>query len=276
MKFMKFIFCLFLLFVSFYFTISFSSSSFSLSSLTDISSWGIFKNIFKSTMNSNTDNMFLLLGNSSNDVVLNTLDYKNDDKEMLVYLYNTHNREEYATTVYGITPTVVDVSSMIQNELLKYYVYSYVEDMDVVGEMYKKKLSYYDTYDISRSNIMKIRKKYPSIDYIFDVHRDSVTKDLSIVKIGDKSYAKVMFLIGKKNPNYKENEKNIEKMASYINKKYHGVLRSNYYNKYYFNQDISSNAFLVEVGGPDNTIYELHNTASVLAEAIVYLIKGEL
>ena len=48
---------------------------------------------------------------------------------------------------------------------------------------------------------------YKSINYIFDIHRDSVSGDLSRVKINDKSYAKIMFLVGKKNSNYKENEK---------------------------------------------------------------------
>ena len=83
-----------------------------------------------------------------------------------------------------------------------------------------------------------------------------------------------MFLVGKKNSNYKENEKNIKIMSDYINKKYPGILRNNYYNNYIFNQDLIPNAFLIEVGGIDNTIEELHNTSQVLAEAINYLIGG--
>ena len=172
MKYIKIIFCLFLIFISFYFTINSSINELDLVSIYDINTKKIIKNIFLSVGNDKTDNALKLLkSNDSNDIVINTMDTKNTNKKIEVYLYNTHNKEEYKTNVYGITPSVVDVSNMIQSELLKYYVYSYVEDMDVVGEMYKKKLSYYDTYDISRSNIMKIRKKYPSIDYIFDVHR---------------------------------------------------------------------------------------------------------
>ncbi len=275
MKHIKFIFCLFLIFISFYFIINTSINELDLTSIYNINTKKIIKNIFLSVGNDTTDNTLKLLkSNNSNDIVINTMDTKTTNKNIEVYLYNTHNKEEYKTNVYGITPTVMDVSNMIQNELLKYYVYSYVEKMDVVGEMKNKNLEYYDTYDISRNNIINIRKKYPSINYIFDIHRDSVTKDLSRVTINDKNYAKIMFLVGKKNSNYKENEKNIKIMSDYINKKYPKILRNNYYNNYIFNQDIIPNAFLIEVGGPDNTIEELYNTSQVLAEAINHLIGG--
>ena len=275
MKYIKIIFCLFLIFISFYFTINNSINESDPISIYNINTKKIIKNIFLSVGNDKTNNSLKLLkSNNSNDIVINTINTKSTNKKIEVYLYNTHNKEEYKTNSYGVTPSVVDVSKMIQSELLKYYIYSYVEKIDVVGEMKKKNLEYYDTYDISRSNIISIRKKYPSINYIFDIHRDSVTGDLSRVKINDKSYAKIMFLIGKKNPNYKENEKNIKTMSNYINKKYPGILRNNYYNNYIFNQDIVPNAFLIEVGGPDNTIEELHNTSQVLAEAINHLNGG--
>ena len=275
MKYIKIIFCLFLIVISFYFTIN---SSFYEGDLVDINNMNtkkIIKNIFLSIGNEKTNNVLnLLKSNNSNEIVINTIDTNSTNKKIEVYLYNSHNREEYKTNIYGITPSVMDVSNMIQNELLKYYVYSYVEKMDVVGEIKKRDLEYYDTYDISRNNIISIRKKYPSINYIFDIHRDSVSGDLSRVKINDKSYAKIMFLVGKKNSNYKENEKNIKVMSDYINKKYPGILRNNYYNNYIFNQDLIPNAFLIEVGGIDNTIEELHNTSQVLADAINYLMGG--
>lgn len=275
MKCIKIMFCLFLIFVSFYFTIV-NLSNIEILEINNISAKKIIKEIFYKIGNDNTNDVLSLLKtNDSNDIVINTLDV-NTSKDLEVYIYNTHNKEEYQTNIYGITPTVVDVSNMIQNKLLEYYVYSYVEKMDVVGEMKKRNLEYYDTYDISRNNIINIRKKYPSINYIFDIHRDSVTNDLSRVEIDNKSYAKIMFLIGKKNSNYKKNEKNVQIMKDYINEKYPNILRNNYYNNYIFNQDIVENAFLIEVGGVDNTIEELYNTSCVLAEAINYLIGRSL
>ena len=204
MKYIKIIFCLFLIFISFYFTINSSFYEGDLLDINNMNTKKIIKNIFLSIGNEKTNNVLnLLKSNNSNEIVINTIDTNSTNKKIEVYLYNSHNREEYKTNIYGITPSVMDVSNMIQNELLKYYVYSYVEKMDVVGEIKKRDLEYYDTYDISRNNIISIRKKYPSINYIFDIHRDSVSGDLSRVKINDKSYAKIMFLVGKKNSNYK-------------------------------------------------------------------------
>ena len=139
MKYIKIIFCLFLVFISFYFTINSSIDELDLASIYNINTKKIIKNIFLSVGNDKTDNTLKLLkSNASNDIVINTMDTKSTNKKIEVYLYNTHNKEEYKTNVYGITPSVVDVSNMIQSELLKYYVYSYVEKMDVVGETEKE------------------------------------------------------------------------------------------------------------------------------------------
>ena len=41
-----------------------------------------------------------------------------------------------------------------------------------------------------------------------------------------------------------------------------------------YNQDVSSEVFLIEVGGKDNTKEEVENTIEVLNNAIVEYIKG--
>ena len=46
---------------------------------------------------------------------------------------------------------------------------------------------------------------YKSLKYYIDIHRDSITKDKTTVIINNKSYAKILFLIGLENPNYQEN-----------------------------------------------------------------------
>ena len=42
-----------------------------------------------------------------------------------------------------------------------------------------------------------------------------------------------------------------------------------------FNQDISKNAILLEVGGVDNTIEEINNTLSVIAKVLNEYIQKE-
>ena len=83
-----------------------------------------------------------------------------------------------------------------------------------------------------------------------------------------------MFLVGTKNQYYKRNLKGIRVMEKYLNKHYKGLLRSTYYQpNSTFYQDYDSNMFLVELGGPDNTLEEIYNSAVALSKAIKYYVE---
>ena len=62
-------------------------------------------------------------------------------------------------------------------------------------------------------------------------------------------------------------------LEKYLNKHYKGLLRSTYYQpNSTFYQDYDSNMFLVELGGPDNTLEEIYNSAVALSKAIKYYV----
>lgn len=44
------------------------------------------------------------------------------------------------------------------------------------------------------------------LKFFFDLHRDSQKRKYTTIDIDGKSYAQVYFVIGNKNPNWKENE----------------------------------------------------------------------
>ena len=95
----------------------------------------------------------------------------------------------------------------------------------------------------------------------------------SVTTIKGKKYATMMFLVGTKNKNYQKNVNNLKIMESYLNKHYKNLVRSTYYQKHSnFNQGYSQNMFLVEIGGPENTLEEVYNTTKALSEAINYYI----
>ena len=86
-----------------------------------------------------------------------------------------------------------------------------------------------------------------------------------------------MFVLAKKNKNYKENEKFVKNLNSRINKKVKNLSRG-IMNRtdVIFNQDLSSHAILLEVGGVDNTIEEVNNTLEVIANVLKEYINEEL
>lgn len=164
---------------------------------------------------------------------------------------------------------------MLKEELLEDSIYSLVESGSIKKGLDKYGYDYSYSYRISLEYLKEKREKFSSLSYFFDIHRDSVKGKASRVTINNKSYAKVMFLIGKNHKDYKENVKNVKIMESYLKEKYPNLLRETYYQPLYsYNQEYDSNMFLVEVGGTDNTLEELYNTSIALGDAISYYVGG--
>ena len=226
--------------------------------------------LLKTTLNNNFKD-----SSSASEVMETTFEENDNNSNPTVYFFNTHQTEEYASNFYSITPTVVTVSEMLKEELLENKIYSVVEEGSIKEGLDKYGYDYSYSYRISLEYLKEKKKRFPTLEYFFDMHRDSVKGEAARAVINGKTYAKVMFLIGKNHDNYKQNEKNIKIMESYLNKHYPGILRDTYYQGLYsYNQEYSSNMFLIEVGGVDNTLEELYNTSVALGDAISYYVGG--
>ena len=194
-------------------------------------------------------------------------------KEPILYIYNTHQSEEYKSESlanYNITPTVYMLANIIKKELDKSGIYTIVEDENIKDVLNKNNWLYKDSYKVSRLWLENINNKYPTINYYLDLHRDSVSE--SIV-IDNKRYAKMMFVLGMNHSNYEKNEVIVKKLYNYLDSKYKGIVKDTLYaKKNIFNQDFNENVFLIEIGGNENTLEEAYNSAMVLADAITSVI----
>lgn len=233
--------------------------------------------VLSSVTSSNVNTKFSSSTDISNKKLINKGEVNNKtniDLDPIIYIYNTHETEEYKSNFYNITPTVKTVSNIMKDELLKLDINSVVETKSVQKEVNKRGLDYPGTYTVSLEYLKARRGKNPSLKYFFDMHRDSVVGDAARVSISNKKYATVMFLVGTKNQYYKRNLKGIRVMEKYLNKHYEGLLRSTYYQpNSTFYQDYDSNMFLVELGGPDNTLEEIYNSTVALSKAIKYYVE---
>lgn len=190
-------------------------------------------------------------------------------KEPILYIYNTHQSEEYKSESlanYNITPTVYMLANIIKKELDKNGIYTIVEDENIKDVLNKNNWLYKDSYKASRLWLENINNKYPTIRYYLDLHRDSVSET---IVIGNKRYAKMMFVLGMNHSNYEKNEVIVKKLYNYLDSKYKGIVKDTLYaKKNIFNQDFNENVFLIEIGGNENTLEEAYNSAMVLADAI--------
>ena len=194
----------------------------------------------------------------------------------IVYIYNTHNREQYSydkNAPYNIIPTVMTTSYMLKESLSKNNINSIVEERDVSSILKKNKWNYASSYRVSRIFLEDTVKKNTSLNYFIDVHRDSVSYKSTTIEINKVKYAKVLFISGLENKDYMKNLKMIEYINDEINKKYKGLSRGILKKKGkgvngIYNQDFSPNCILIEIGGKDNTIDEVYNTTKIVGEVI--------
>ncbi len=203
-----------------------------------------------------------------NNVIFKKKNVTDSNNNYLVYLYNTHEEEKYKKDD-EYTPSVITCSKIIEKRLNNNNIKTLRETRKINEKLILYGYDYSGTYTISFDYLLDMKKKYKSLNYFFDIHRDSITGDKSVAIIKGKRYATMMFLVGQNNKNYKKNVENIKIMEKYLNQNYKGLLRDTYYQpKYAYNQNYSPRMFLVEIGGPENTLQEITNSSIALADAI--------
>ena len=206
---------------------------------------------------------------------------KEESKDPLIYIYNTHQTEEYETSTildYSIKPTVTISNYILEEIFNKNKLYTYVEESSVKEILNNNSWNYAYSYQATRILLEQRKQEYPTLKYFIDIHRDSIPKDKTTVTINNKSYAKILFLIGLENPNYQENLIFTEKLNNKLNQKYPNLTKGIYKKggpgvNGVYNQDFSKYLILVEMGGYQNTPIEVLNSSLALAECFMEVIN---
>lgn len=273
-KLFKIIFCLFLLFISVIYIKDYLKNIKLDKDFNDINSNKILELFITKPMYKNSN--VLSINNIKEEKIKEVkLDKTSTNNNYLFYIYNTHQTENYEENTknpYNIKVDVKVASHILEDELKKLGFNSLVEERDVLNIVKNNNWSYPATYTVTKSFVEEIKGKYPSIKYFIDIHRDGAPLTATKASIDNKDYAKIMFTIGKDRDNLDNNLKQIEKIESYLNTNYPGILRNRFYRENdSFNQQLDDNMFLIEVGGQYNTLNEVYNTIYALAQAFNFL-----
>lgn len=198
----------------------------------------------------------------------------------VVYVYFTHNRESYLPYLKGVTNpnlafhskiNVTKIGDQLKTSLEDRGIGTFIDKTDVQANLNKKGLNYTNSYQESRLAVQEAMTSDHDLHYFFDIHRDSLRKDKTTISINGKSYARLDFIIGGKNPNHEKNEKLADELHKILEKKYKGLSRGVFVKNIsgsnnIYNQNLSDNAILIEFGGVDNTFEELNRSADALAD----------
>ncbi|MGD6847154.1 stage II sporulation protein P [Rossellomorea aquimaris] len=197
-----------------------------------------------------------------------------------VHLYFTHTRESYLPYLDGVTNpdsamhsevNVTKVGDMVKRNLEDQGIGTSIDKTDVIQTLNKKGLDYWAAYQESRPLVQAAMTSNKDLLYLVDIHRDSQRRAVTTGTIKGKSYAKLAFVVGEEHPNYEQNLKVATELHKLLEANYKGISRGVIAKKGSgtngkFNQDLSSNAMLLEFGGVDNTFEELERSAQAFAE----------
>ena len=206
---------------------------------------------------------------------------KIDEQNPLIYLYNSHQLENYNNynlEIYGITPNVLMASYLLKEKLNERGLSTIVEDTNLTEFITLNNWSYNNSYKASRIFLLDKKNTYPSLKYFIDIHRDSVNREISTVKISNQNYARILFVVGLEHNKYQKNLDFTNKLNDISNKLYPGLSRgvlkkSGEGVDGIYNQDVNENVILIEIGGIDNNIEEVLNTINALCDILQRYIK---
>jgi stage II sporulation protein P len=204
--------------------------------------------------------------------------------EKVVFIYHTHSWESYLPllgldgakneddAVDGKTNITI-IGDLLGKELERRGIGATVDKTNIGEELNKRGWLYPQSYAVSRTFVKSAMATNEKLEYFIDLHRDSFRKDSTTATINNEPYAKLVFVIGEENKNFQQNLKFANELHQFLNKNYPGISKGVLPKKGelvdgVYNQDLSGNSLVVEVGGVDNNMKELKNTVEALAEAI--------
>ena len=202
----------------------------------------------------------------------------------VVYLYNTFQTSKYKNNyynTYNINPVVTEASLIFQEYLKKEEIPALVELESVAKTLKDNNIPYNLSYRGSRLLLEKAYNNNKSLKYFFDLQISDSNYEDTTISIDNKSYAKILFVVGTDNNAYHDNEvfaRNLNDLITKFNPNLtRGIsLRGGEGYQGVYNQDFNTNCLLIQVGGHENTIAEVNRTLKVLSAVFSSYLKEHL
>ncbi len=201
----------------------------------------------------------------------------------VVYIYNTHQLEEYMAAMpyeYSVRPNVMIASYIMREKLGENGISALVETNNIKEYLSKSDMSYNKSYLASEYFAREAQTKYPSIKYLIDVHRDSVSKESTYTEIDGKPYARVLLVTGMEHTTPGNSDGFADALNEILETNYpglsRGILRKSGTPVHaIYNQNLNGKSVLFEVGGVDNKIEEVNNTMEALSKVLSEYIRRD-
>ncbi|MCM3597948.1 stage II sporulation protein P [Metabacillus idriensis] len=200
----------------------------------------------------------------------------------VVYIYFSHNRESFLPYFSkGTSPdkayhskfNVSIIGERLSKSLKVNGIGSLVSTADIIPMLHEQGLSYNSSYSVTREMILNEKKTNKDLDIYLDVHRDSLPKEYTTTFIKGKQFAKILFVIGGGHASFESNLAFTKNINAFLENSFPGlskgiIIKNKSQGNGVYNQDLSPNSVIIEIGGVENNIEELYRSADALGYAV--------
>lgn len=182
----------------------------------------------------------------------------------LVLILHTHSTESYAPEGASVLPEDGALRSLSHEESVVAVGAALTETLEARGipavhcTFGHDLEDYSGAYSREKATILSYLREYPSIRYIFDVHRDSIEQsDGGIVKtkaaVDGEAAAQIMFVVGTSekganHPRWEENLGYALTLQTMLSERYPGLMRAVNLRGASFNEQYTPRSLLLEIG----------------------------
>lgn len=213
-----------------------------------------------------------------------------ETSEPQVLIMHTHTSESYLPKDQGFfyenfyprsldpNRNVTKVGQLIAQTLIKNGINT------IHSTVYHDSPTYNGSYSRAAQTIKENLEKYPSIQMVIDIHRDSMgSKELGKIKptfqYQNKKASQLMIISGCDPdgtggfPNWEKNLSLALNLQKYCETMFPGITRPMKFAKVKYNEHLTPGSLLIEVGSDVNTVRESSYTGLMLGESISKLLN---
>lgn len=191
----------------------------------------------------------------------------------LVAIYHTHTSESFISTS-GVTHAKAGEQG----------------DIVIVGETLAERLATYDiqaiqskkvhdypsfmrAYTPSENTLKKMLADYPSIQMVFDIHRDAEKRENSVAQIDGLYVARISIIVARGQedlvqPHWQENHAFAKVINDKMNQHFPGLSRGIQVQEWRYNQHLHPRALLLEVGSHETSLEEAQRSMAMLGDVL--------
>ena len=206
-------------------------------------------------------------------------DYKNNvlNSQPLVGIYHTHTAESFLPSS-GVTHRpggqrgeIVEVGEALAKRLESRGIRA------VQSKAIHDYPSFMKAYSPSETTAKTMLGENPSLQMIFDIHRDADKRENSIIEIAGNTVARITFVVARGQPDlvqphWQQNHAFAKLLDARLNQYYPGISRGIQLVDWRYNQHLHPRALLIEVGCQENSKEEAAGGIELLGDVIAEII----